>query len=127
MCLDMVIWGASNGECSSSTGVLYCITPALDGYVSLLDRTPHTQMMMSLNICSMAFYNLWHLLLFTSIHLFCFCLNCFHLRQPPADKTYPQLVPMKLGYHPQFLQPQPNLWHLPLWSKCGECGGRDRQ
>src|SRR5882724_8933165 len=23
--------------------------------------------------------------------------------------------------------PQPDLWHLSLWSKCGECGRRERQ
>src|SRR5882724_9958032 len=27
------------------------------------------------------------------------------------DKAYPQLIPVKLGYHPQISQPWPNLWH----------------
>ena len=62
--------------CHPSRAVLYCITPVLEGYVML---PPCTQMMMSLNICSMAFHNLWHpcfhLLLFTSIHPFCLCLS----------------------------------------------------
>jgi len=101
---------------------LYCITPALDRYVSLPDRTPCTWMMTSLNICSMAFYDLWHPWLFTSVHPF-----CFHLSQPPIDKTYPWLIPVKLGYHPQISQPQPDLWHLSLWRKCGKCSGRDNQ
>src|SRR5882724_3222055 len=39
--------------------MVYSITPAPDGYVMLPDRTPHTQMMMSLNICSMVLYDLW--------------------------------------------------------------------
>src|SRR5882724_11048567 len=34
---------------------LYCITPALNGYVTLPDRTPQNWMMTSLNICSMDF------------------------------------------------------------------------
>ena len=63
--------------------MLYYITPALDGYISLLDRTPLTQMMMSLNICGTVSYDLWHPhshpSLFTLIHPFCFHLVCFHL------------------------------------------------
>jgi len=39
---------------------LYCITPALDGYIMLSDRTPRTQMMMSPNICGMVLCILWH-------------------------------------------------------------------
>src|SRR5882724_10820628 len=42
------------------TLTLYCITPVLDGYLLHLDRTPHTQMMTSLNICGMILYNTWH-------------------------------------------------------------------
>jgi len=38
-----------------SCWALYCITPALDVYITLLDRTPHTQTMTSLNICGMDF------------------------------------------------------------------------
>ena len=41
-------------------GQVYCITPALDGYISLLDRTPHIWIMTSLNICGTVFYDLWH-------------------------------------------------------------------
>src|SRR5882724_11044638 len=67
---------------------LYCINPALDRYVTLLDRTPHTWMMTSLNICGMDFYDLWHPhshpLQFTSICPFCFHPDCFHLSQPPV-------------------------------------------
>src|SRR5882724_13142631 len=104
--------------------MLYCITPALDGYVMLPDRNPHTQMMMSLNICGMAFYDLWHphshLSLFISIHPFCFHPICFCPSRSSVDKTHPWLNSMKLGYHPQILQPWPNLWHLSLWRKCGE-------
>ena len=40
--------------------MMYCITPALDRYIMLLDRTPHTQTMTSLNICGISFYNHWH-------------------------------------------------------------------
>src|SRR5882724_6995646 len=111
--------------------VLYCTTPALDGYVSLPDRAPCTWMITSLNICGMDFYDLWnphsHQLQFTSVHPFFFCPDCFHPSRPPADKAYPQLIPVKLGYHPWISQPWPNLWHLSLWIKCGQCGGRDRQ
>src|SRR5882724_1109930 len=78
---------------------LYYITPALDRYVMLLDRTPCTQTMMSLNICGTDFYDLWHphshLLQFTSICPFFFHLDCFCPSQPPADKAYPWLIPMK--------------------------------
>src|SRR5882724_8816805 len=57
---------------------------------------------------------------FTSVHPFCFHLDCFHLSQPPMDKAYPQLIPMKLGHHPQISQPWPDLWHSSLWWKGGE-------
>ena len=40
---------------------------------------------------------------------------------------HPWLIPRKLGYHPQISWPQPNLWHLSLLRKCGECSGRERQ
>src|SRR5882724_7597843 len=39
---------------------MYCITLALDGYVTLLDRTPHTQTMMSHSICSKDFCDPWY-------------------------------------------------------------------
>ena len=64
---------------------------------------------------------------FTSIHPFCFCLDCFHLSWPPMDKAHPWLIPMKLGHNPWISSPWPNLWHSSLLRKCGECSGRDRQ
>ena len=107
--------------------LVYCITPVLDGHVMLPDRTPRTWTMTSLNICGMAFYDLWyphpHPSLFTSIHPFCSHPDCFCLSWPPADKAYSQLIPVKLGYDPQISWPQPDLWHLSMWRKCGECIG----
>src|SRR5882724_8791757 len=90
----------------------------------LPDRTPHTLTMMSHNIFHMDFYDLWHLHphlpQFTSVHPFCFQLDCFHLSQPPTDKAHPQLIPVKLGYHPWISQLQHDLWHSSLWRKGGE-------
>src|SRR5882724_13564805 len=40
--------------------LLYCTTAPLDGYVTLLDRTPRTQMMMSHSICSKDFCDPWY-------------------------------------------------------------------
>src|SRR5882724_11703157 len=65
----------------SPSNSVYCITPALDGYISLLERTPHTWMMMT--------QYMWHSPLqsmassfssvtITSIQPFCFCPDCFH-------------------------------------------------
>src|SRR5882724_9551495 len=58
---------------------LYFITPALDGYLSHLDGTPHTWMMTSLNVCGMVLYNTWHphshASLFASVHLICLHLS----------------------------------------------------
>jgi len=60
---------AWSGPVSTAYGVLgesigvnlvYCITPALDRYLSHLDKTPHTQTMISLNICSTVLYDIWH-------------------------------------------------------------------
>src|SRR5882724_140982 len=108
-----------------SVGIMvYCITPALDIYLSLPDRTPHTLMMMSHNICSMAFYNLWH----CHSHLLLFYLHPSILlpsrlllsKLTTHRQTHSQLIPMKLGYHSQISQPWPGLWHLSLWRKCGE-------
>jgi len=44
-----------------------------------------------------------------------------------CGQTHPQLIPMKIGYHPWITWPQADLWHLSLWRKCGECSRRDRQ
>src|SRR5882724_9163244 len=97
-------WTVSVWQIPNEGGVLY--HPSLDRYVLLPDRTPCTWTMTSLNICGMACYNLWHPhshpFLFTSVHPFCFHLVIFHLSQPPTDKTHPQLIPIKLGYHPQI-------------------------
>jgi len=110
---------------------LYCITTALDRYIMLLDRTPHTWMMTSLNICGMVFYDHWHHHLHPSLFYFCPSIllpsDCFCLSRAPMDKTYLQLIPVKLGYHQWISQPQPDLWHLALWRRCGKYGGRDRQ
>src|SRR5882724_9305230 len=51
--------------------VLYCITPALDRYIMLLDMTTHTWMMTSLNICCMAFHDHWHPHLHLSLFYLC--------------------------------------------------------
>ena len=81
--------------------LLYCFTPALDGYVILPDRTPHTLGQWHHSICGMAFYNLHHphlyLLLFTSVHPICFHLDCFHPSWLPADKACPQLITKSLA------------------------------
>jgi len=67
----------------SRTGrnVLYCTTAALDRYVTLLDRTPCTWMMTSLNIGRMAFYDHWHPHLHPSLFYLCPSIllpsNCF--------------------------------------------------
>ena len=93
-------WGCMNQHWLGTVSILcwgevYCITPALDRYVLLPDRTPRTQMMMSLNICGTAFYDQWHphshLSLFTSIQSFCFCPDCFHLSWPPMDNDTPSV------------------------------------
>src|SRR5882724_3996468 len=84
---------------------LYCITPALDGYISLPDRTPCTQMMTSLNICSTV-YDLWnpqpHLLMFIFFQLCCFHPDFLPSELTTCGQEHPQLIPRKLGYHPQF-------------------------
>src|SRR5882724_9153437 len=56
----ILVWHGQDLTVRECMKLVYCITPALDRYVSLPDRTPHTWTMMSLNICGMAFYNLWH-------------------------------------------------------------------
>jgi len=53
-------WGAERALSISSWGEVYCITSALDGYVTLLDRTPCTQMMTSQSICSKDFCGPWY-------------------------------------------------------------------
>src|SRR5882724_12325764 len=123
--------GTDWGQSILSWGEVYCITPALDRYIMLLDRIPHTWMITSLNICGMAFYDHWHPCLHLSLFYFHPSIllpsDCFHLSQAPMDKTYLWLILMKLGYHPQISQPQPDLWHLALWRRCGKCDGRDRK
>src|SRR5882724_11446804 len=59
---------------------LYCITPALDGCLSHLDRIPHTWTMTSFNICSTVLYkyDILALIHHYSFCLICFCLICFH-------------------------------------------------
>jgi len=49
-----------NSDFEWYSALLYCITPALDRYVSHLDRTPCTWTMMSLNICSTVLYDIQH-------------------------------------------------------------------
>ena len=69
---------------------LYCITPALDGCLSHLDRIPHTWTMTSFNICSTILYKYDILAL---IHHYSFCLICFCLSWPPMDHiigSFPQ-------------------------------------
>src|SRR5882724_330299 len=34
------------------------------------------------------------------------------------DKAHPQLILVRLGYHPQILWPQPDLWHSSMWKMC---------
>src|SRR5882724_4653826 len=78
--------------------LLYCITPALDGYLLHLDRTPYTQMMTSLNICGTVLYNTWqpcsHASLFASIHPICLCPSEL---LPSKLTTHHQLISTKLG------------------------------
>src|SRR5882724_11034260 len=97
----MSLWGSSEFVGRLLWDVTYCITPALDGNLSHSDRTPCTQMMMSLNICGTVFYNLWH----PGSHplyfclTMCFGLNCFCPSPPPMDK-HSQLISIKFSYQP---------------------------
>jgi len=50
-------------------GEMYCIIPALDRYLLHSDRTPHTQMMTSFNLCGTFLYNIQHPCLHLSLLL----------------------------------------------------------
>src|SRR5882724_7559746 len=107
-----------------------CITPALDGYIWLLNRTPCTWMIMSFNICGTVSYDLWHpcshLLLLYFHPTILLPSSLLLSKLTTHGHQHPGLIPMKIGYHPHVSQPQPDLWHLSLWRKmCGECSGRE--
>jgi len=118
----ILVWHGQDLTVRECMKLVYCITPALDRYVSLPDRTPHTWTMMSLNICGMAFYNLWHphshpsLFLPPSIHFASIWLLPSELTT--HGQTHPQLISMKLGYHPWILlcsvTPFGNSWLIPI-------------
>jgi len=91
---------------------LYCITSALDRYVTLPDRTPHTQMMMSHSICSKDICDPWYnsseevlpsVCPFASIQF-----ASIQIASVQADHPWTKHAP---GYHPQILQSWPDLWH----------------
>jgi len=92
-------WQPLRGPSWTQTAVLYHL--ALDGYVSLPDSTPHTCMMMSLNIMQHSLLqpmaSSLYLLLFTSIHPFCFCPDCFHPSWPTTDKHTLSWFPWSLA------------------------------
>ena len=94
----------------SKCRMVYCITPALDGYVILPDRTPHTQMMTSLNICGTVLYNTQHpcshASLFASIPPI--CLHPPHFL-PSELTTHHWLISTKLSWHTHVSWPQPNM------------------
>ena len=103
--------------------VLYWITPALDRYILLLDRTPHTWMMTLLNICGTVSYNLQHPLSHPSLlYLYFFHTTILHpsglllSELTTCGHKHPWLIPMKISYHP---------WSCHLSLTCGTyyCGG----
>src|SRR5882724_4027309 len=99
--------------------MLYCITPALDRYISLLERTPHTWMMASLNICGIVSYNPQHLLSHLSLLYFHPTVLLLSSLLPSKLTTHshkqPWLISMRIGYHP---------WSHNLGLTCGtyQCG-----
>jgi len=78
---------------------MYCINPALDRYLSHLGRTPCTQTMISLNICSMVLYNTWHpcshASLFASVHLVCLHPSDLLLPELTTHRPHHQLISTK--------------------------------
>jgi len=121
------------GRCDSwRLGTLYWITSALDRYVMLSGRTPHTRMMMSQymqqRLLRPAVYSLKKYYLHVQ---FCFRPVCFHLvcfcpvcsvwfasvqAELPADKAGHQLIPTLLGYIYEHCEFGPTV-DLSLWKK----------
>ena len=90
-----------------------CITPSLDGYLSHLDRTPHTQTMKSLNICGMVLYNTQNSYSHTSLlpqsgQFASICLIFFHPSQPPMNHIIGSFS-LSSAEHTHVSWPQPNV------------------
>jgi len=110
-----------------SLDVLYCTTPALDGYPLQLDKTHHTQVITSLSICGMDFNDLWH--------------HCLHLSSSasilislPTDLYFCPSWPTHITHHWLISTTSAIiytchdlgliLWFQSLWREDVECDGR---
>ena len=126
--IEWVMSKTVNWECFDHNPLnswpLYCTTQALDWYPLHSDRTPHTWIMTSLNICDMAVCDPWHSLLPSDNGLLTSNLL-------PSELTYLQATSSadfhKLSHHPCISWYWPNLLSLSLWGEGGECGRKERQ
>src|SRR5882724_11972002 len=99
---------------------VYCITSALDGYVTISDRTPHTQMMtsqyMQQRLLRPAVYSSEEVL---PPRPFCFHPVCFCLSRITRGQSRPSADPRTAWLFLRTSRVRPEPWIYHCGRRCG--------